>query len=49
MMVITPGQQKVGIVPPPEGPYSVACVRGLNNNTLMAGNDPRRDGWAGAF
>lgn len=40
---------EVEIVPPLEGPCSVACIRLLNNNTLMAGSDPRRDGWAGAF
>ena len=40
---------EVEIVPPLEGPCSVACIRLLSNNTLMAGSDPRRDGWAGAF
>ncbi|MDC0063165.1 gamma-glutamyltransferase, partial [Candidatus Puniceispirillum sp.] len=40
---------EVEIVPPLEGPCSVACIRLLSNNTLMAGSDPRRDGWAAAF
>nr|WP_277819389.1 gamma-glutamyltransferase [Pseudoroseomonas vastitatis] len=37
------------IVPPLEGPCSVACIRVLDNGVRMAGSDPRRDGWAGAF
>lgn len=32
-----------------EGPCSVACIRVLENGTRMAGSDPRRDGWAGAY
>ncbi|MDC3235033.1 gamma-glutamyltransferase [Candidatus Puniceispirillum sp.] len=40
---------EVEIVPPLEGPCSVSCIRLLSNNTLMAGSDPRRDGWAAAF
>ena len=31
------------------GPCSVACIRVLENGTRMAGSDPRRDGWAGAY
>jgi gamma-glutamyltranspeptidase len=37
------------LVPPLEGPCSVACIRVLENGTRMAGSDPRRDGWAGAY
>jgi gamma-glutamyltranspeptidase/glutathione hydrolase len=39
----------VRLVNPLEGPCSVACIRVLENGTRMAGSDPRRDGWAGAF
>jgi gamma-glutamyltranspeptidase/glutathione hydrolase len=27
----------------------VACIRVLENGTMMAGSDPRRDGWAAAY
>lgn len=36
-------------LPPHEGPCSLACIRILPNGVRMAGSDPRRDGWAGAF
>ncbi|MBT5266258.1 MAG: gamma-glutamyltransferase [Rhodospirillaceae bacterium] len=39
----------VRFVAPLEGPCSVACIRVLENGTRMAGSDPRRDGWAGAY
>jgi gamma-glutamyltranspeptidase/glutathione hydrolase len=39
---------RVAIVPPLEGPCSVAAIRVLENGVRMAGSDPRRDGWAGA-
>lgn len=48
-----PGLQALGhqvaIVPPLEGPCSVAAIRVLENGVRMAGSDPRRDGWAAAF
>lgn len=34
---------------PLDGPCSVEAIRVLDNGVLMAGSDPRRDGWAGAF
>lgn len=37
------------VVPPLEGTCSLACIRLLDNGVRMAGSDPRRDGWAGAF
>jgi gamma-glutamyltranspeptidase len=36
-------------VGPLEGPCSVQAIRVLDNGVRMAGSDPRRDGWAGAF
>jgi gamma-glutamyltranspeptidase len=36
-------------VGPLEGPCSVQAIRLLENGVRMAGSDPRRDGWAGAF
>lgn len=36
-------------VGPLEGPCSVQAIRVLENGVRMAGSDPRRDGWAGAF
>ncbi|MGB7298848.1 MAG: gamma-glutamyltransferase [Burkholderiaceae bacterium] len=39
----------VRVVGPLDGPCSVACIRTLDNGTKMAGSDPRRDGWAGAY
>ena len=36
-------------VAPLAGPCSVACIRVLDNGTMMAGSDPRRDGWAAAY
>ena len=39
----------VKIVPPLEGPCSVAAIRVLENGVRMAGSDPRRDGWAAAY
>jgi gamma-glutamyltranspeptidase len=36
-------------VAPLAGPCSVACIRVLENGTIMAGSDPRRDGWAAAY
>ena len=48
-----PGLEALGhrlrIVPPMEGPCSVATIRLLENGTRMAASDPRRDGWAGAW
>ncbi|MBX6742800.1 MAG: gamma-glutamyltransferase [Acetobacteraceae bacterium] len=40
---------RVKIVPPLEGPCSVQAIRLLENGVRMAGSDPRRDGWAGAY
>jgi gamma-glutamyltranspeptidase/glutathione hydrolase len=40
---------RVRVVPPLEGPCSVAAIRLLENGVRMAASDPRRDGWAGAF
>jgi len=40
---------QVKIVPPLEGPCSVAAIRLLENGVRMAASDPRRDGWAGAY
>lgn len=40
---------RVALVPPLEGPCSVAAIRVLGNGVRMAASDPRRDGWAGAF
>lgn len=39
----------IKIVAPLAGPCSVACIRLLGNGTMMAGSDPRRDGWAAAY
>jgi len=36
-------------VGPLDGPCSVQAIRVLDNGVRMAGSDPRRDGWAGAF
>jgi gamma-glutamyltranspeptidase len=36
-------------VGPLEGPCSVQAIRILENGIRMAGSDPRRDGWAGAY
>ena len=36
-------------VGPLEGPCSVQAIRVLDNGVRMAGSDPRRDGWAGAY
>ena len=36
-------------VGPLEGPCSVQAIRVMENGVRMAGSDPRRDGWAGAF
>jgi gamma-glutamyltranspeptidase len=36
-------------VGPLEGPCSVQAIRIMDNGVRMAGSDPRRDGWAGAF
>ncbi|MBV1796341.1 gamma-glutamyltransferase [Siccirubricoccus sp. G192] len=40
---------RVAVVPALEGPCSVAAIRLLENGIRMAGSDPRRDGWAGAY
>jgi gamma-glutamyltranspeptidase len=40
---------QLSLVPALEGPCSVSCIRILDNGVRMAGSDPRRDGWAGAF
>lgn len=40
---------EVKVVPPLEGPCSVAAIRLLNNGVRMAASDPRRDGWAAAW
>ncbi|MCO6415007.1 gamma-glutamyltransferase [Siccirubricoccus sp. KC 17139] len=40
---------QVKLVPPLEGPCSVAAIRILENGVRMAGSDPRRDGWAAAY
>ncbi|MBL6454430.1 gamma-glutamyltransferase [Belnapia sp. T6] len=40
---------RVRVVPPLEGPCSVAAIRLLENGVRMAASDPRRDGWAGAY
>ena len=40
---------EVKLVPPLEGPCSLACIRVLDNGVRMAGSDPRRDGWAAAY
>lgn len=34
---------------PIHGTCSLECIRVLENGMRMAGSDPRRDGWAGAF
>lgn len=39
----------VRMIPPMEGPCSLACIRVLDNGVRMAGSDPRWDGWAAAF
>ena len=48
-----PGLEALGhtvkIVPPLEGACSVAAIRVLENGVRAAANDPRRDGWAGAY
>ena len=36
-------------VGPLEGPCSVQAIRIADNGVRMAGSDPRRDGWAGAY
>jgi gamma-glutamyltranspeptidase/glutathione hydrolase len=36
-------------VGPLQGPCSVQAIRVLENGVRMAGSDPRRDGWAGAY
>jgi len=36
-------------VGPLEGPCSVQAIRVMENGVRMAGSDPRRDGWAGAY
>jgi gamma-glutamyltranspeptidase/glutathione hydrolase len=36
-------------VGPLEGPCSVQAIRVMDNGVRMAGSDPRRDGWAGAY
>ena len=36
-------------VGPLEGPCAVQAIRVMDNGVLMAGSDPRRDGWAAAF
>jgi len=36
-------------VAPLEGACSLECIRILDNGVRMAGSDPRRDGWAGAY
>jgi gamma-glutamyltranspeptidase/glutathione hydrolase len=36
-------------VGPLEGPCMVQAIRIMDNGVRMAGSDPRRDGWAGAF
>jgi gamma-glutamyltranspeptidase / glutathione hydrolase len=38
--------QRVG---PLEGPCLVQAIRVMDNGVRMAGSDPRRDGWAGAY
>ena len=40
---------KLRVVPPLEGPCSVACIRVLENGAYAVGSDPRRDGWGAAF
>ncbi|MCB4824410.1 gamma-glutamyltransferase [Roseicella aerolata] len=40
---------KVAILPPLAGPCSVEAIRVRENGVRMAGSDPRRDGWAGAY
>jgi gamma-glutamyltranspeptidase/glutathione hydrolase len=32
-----------------DGPCSVQAIRIADNGVRMAGSDPRRDGWAGAY
>jgi gamma-glutamyltranspeptidase/glutathione hydrolase len=36
-------------IAPLEGPCSVQAIRIADNGVRMAGSDPRRDGWAGAY
>lgn len=40
---------KLKIVAPLDAPCSVEAIRVLDNGVRMAGSDPRRDGWAGAY
>lgn len=40
---------KLKHVGPLEGPCSVQAIRIAENGVRMAGSDPRRDGWAGAY
>lgn len=44
----TKGHQ-MKVVPELQGPCSVSCIRALEDGTLLAASDPRRDGWAAAF
>jgi gamma-glutamyltranspeptidase/glutathione hydrolase len=36
-------------VGPMEGPCLVQAIRVMENGVRVAGSDPRRDGWAGAY
>ena len=40
---------QIGEVPHLAGPCAMQVIRVLENGVRMAGSDPRRDGWAGAF
>ena len=39
----------IGEVPHLGGPCAMQVIRVLENGVRMAGSDPRRDGWAGAY
>lgn len=40
---------RVRLLPPLSGPCSLACIRIFDHGVRVAGSDPRRDGWAGAY
>ena len=49
MLALEKRGHKLKHVGPLEGPCSVQAIRIAENGVRMAGSDPRRDGWAGAY